>query len=214
MNNTIKKILNLLRIHPYTPEEWLRKNCEVRGGVKIDDYSTIQRWDKDTKLIIGEGCVLVNKPENNLAGVMHECRFVLQKQKAEIHIGECCGLSGVTIMCAKKVILGKHVALGANVTIYDNDMHAINPFLRAIDNDNHTKSKEVVINDYVWVGANSIILKGVHIGRGAVIGAGSVVTKDVPEMTIYAGNPAKYIKKVDMTDEQYQYLFGKLSKIE
>lgn len=209
MSKWIKKIFNLFRLRKYTPEERLRSECEVRGGVNIDDYSTIQRWSSDSKLIFEDGCVLVNKPENNLAGLVHECRFVLQRPGAEIHIGGHCGLSGVTIMCAKKVVLGKHVALGANVSIYDNDMHAVNPYLRATYNDSHTEIKDVVIDDYAWIGAHSIILKGVHIGRGAVIGAGSVVTKDVPELTIYAGNPARFVKRVDITAEQYKQLLGK-----
>lgn len=210
MRRVFRKISSILKFHKTSPEEKLRKECEVRGGVEIDAHSKIQRWHNKSQLIIEDGCVLVNKPENNLAGILHECRFVLQNENALIHIGEHCGLSGVTIMCAKRVVLGRNVALGANVTIYDNDMHAINPFLRQYDNDNNIVAQEVIIDDYVWVGANSIILKGVHIGRGAVIGAGSVVTKDVPPLTIYAGNPARYIKDVDITNEQYQQIFGNI----
>ena len=100
--------------------------------------------------------MLVNKPENNLAGIVHECRFVLQRPGSLIHIGDHCGLSGVTIMCAKKVFLGKHVALGANVTIYDNDMHAVNPYLRMNDNDRNTKAKEIVIGDYAFSGLTNL----------------------------------------------------------
>ena len=208
MRRVFRKISSILKFHKISPEEKLRRECEVKGGVEIEAYSKIQRWHNKSQLIIEDGCVLVNKHENNLAGILHECRFVLQNENALIHIGEHCGLSGVTIMCAKKVILGRNVALGANVIIYDNDMHAINPYLRQYDNDNNIVAKEVVIDDHVWVGANSIILKGVHIGRGACIGAGSVVTKDVPPLTIYAGNPAKYIRDVEITAEQYQQIFG------
>lgn len=203
----IRKIIRKILVKQLLPEEKLRKYCEVRGRVKTDGYSTIQKWCTNSKMIIEDGCVLINKPENNLAGVIHECRFVLQQENALIHIGECCGLSGVTMMCAKKIVLGKNVALGANVTIYDNDMHAINPYLRKYDNDNNICAQEVIIEDNVWIGAHTIILKGVHIGKGAVIGAGSVVTKDVPPLTIYAGNPAKYIKDVEITSDQYNKLF-------
>ena len=179
----------------------------MRGGVKTDGYSTIQKWSDDSRIVIGEDVTLINKAETNLAGVIHACRFVTQRSGAEIHIGAHSGLSGVTIMCARRVKIGRYVGIGANVMIYDNDMHAINPYYRMIDNENHTKAKEVIIDDYAWIGANSIILKGVHIGRGAVIGAGSVVASDVPEMTIYAGNPARYIKDVEITGAQKKKLF-------
>lgn len=207
MKKIIKKILNLRK---KTPEEKLRNECEVRGVVITDGYSMVQKWNRTSRVIIEDGCVLINKSENNLAGILHECRFVLQAENAVIHIGEHSGLSGVTIMCAKKVVLGRNVALGANVTIYDNDMHATNPYLRQFDNDNNIVTKEVIIDDYVWIGAHSIVLKGVHIGRGAVVGAGSVVTKDIPPLTVYAGNPAKYIKDVELTDEQFQLLFNEI----
>ena len=180
----------------------------MRGGVKTDGYSTIQKWSGDSRIIIGDDVTLTNRAETNLVGVVHECRFVTQRKGAEIHIGAHSGLSGVTIMCAKRVEIGECVGIGANVMIYDNDIHAVNPYLRINDNDANTKAKEVLIEDYAWIGANSIILKGVHIGRGAVIGAGSVVTNDVPELTIYAGNPARFIKDVEITAEQKIQLFG------
>ena len=61
---------------------------------------------------------------------------------------------------------------------------------------NKSDVSPVVIEDYVWIGMNSIILKGVTIGKGAVVAAGSVVTKSVPPMTVVGGNPAEVIKKV------------------
>lgn len=203
----LKRLLRLIKPRK-SPLEELKKLCECGGGVNIDDYSTIQKWSVDSRIVIGDDVTLTNRAETNLAGVVHECRFVTQRPGAEIRIGAHSGLSGVTIMCAKRVEIGEYVGIGANVMIYDNDMHAVNPYLRMNDNDRNTKAKEIVIGDYAWVGANSIILKGVHIGRGAVIGAGSVVTSDVPELTIYAGNPAKYIKDVEITDEQRKQLFN------
>ena len=55
-------------------------------------------------------------------------------------------------------------------------------------------AKEVIVGESAFVGAGSIVLKGVHIGKNAIIGAGSVVTKDVPDYEVWAGNPAKYLK--------------------
>lgn len=79
--------------------------------------------------------------------------------------------------------------------------HSLNPIERyEKQNDGsyfiQTSAKGIVIEDDVWVGGGSIILPGVTIGQGSIIGAGSVVTKDVPSYTIVAGNPAQFIKKV------------------
>lgn len=203
----LKRLLRIF-IPRKSPLVALQEQCECQGMVNVDGYTTIQKWTVDSRIVIGDDVTLTNRAETNLAGVVHECRFVTQRPGAVIRIGAHSGLSGVTIMCAKRVEIGEYVGIGANVMIYDNDMHAVNPYLRMNDNDAHTKANEIVIGDYAWVGANSIILKGVHIGRGAVIGAGSVVTSDVPELTIYAGNPARYIKDVEITDEQKKQLFG------
>ena len=66
------------------------------------------------------------------------------------------------------------------------------------DNRSATYGRPIVIEDKAWIGINSTILPGVCIGYGAIVGAGSVVTKDVPPMTVVAGNPAKFIKKIEV----------------
>lgn len=86
--------------------------------------------------------------------------------------------------------------IGAGCQFYDNDFHPLISEYRVGDkrDDSHTKSKEIIIEDKVFIGASSIILKGTHIGEGAIIGAGSVVSGNVPPYEIWAGNPARYIK--------------------
>ena len=178
---------------------------EVHGTVNVYKTPDIIFWGKG-RIVIEDGVTLQSNPKLNPSGIVHPCRLAIMGGSAEIRIGAGSGLSGVTICCAKKVTIGKNVGLGANVAIYDNDMHAVNPYLRAFDNDANIKAKEVVIDDYAWVGANAIILKGVHIGRGAVVGAGSVVTTDVPDYTVYAGNPARLVRKIEVTEEQLEQL--------
>ncbi len=189
-------------------ERWLRwKGVVLKGRVFVigKPYFHVS---KDSKIILEEGVTLNSSAKENPSGIVHPCRLTTMCSGAEIIIGEGSGLSGATICSSKSVFIGKYVGLGANVSIFDTDFHSINPWLRRFENDSNTLSKRVVVDDYVWLGANSIVLKGVHIGKGAVIGAGSVVTKDVPPLTVFAGNPARYIKDIEISEEQKECLFG------
>lgn len=190
-------------------EKWLRFNgVEVHGKVNIIGKPSIIRWGNPT-IVIEDGVTFDSEPKHNEAGIVHPCTLAATGN-GKLHIGEGTGMSGVLICCQDSVTIGKHVGIGANVTIYDTDFHPVNPYERIVVNDDSDiKRKSVQIDDYVWIGANAMILKGVHIGRGAVIGAGAVVTSDVPELTVYAGNPAKFVKNIDITDEQRKEIFGK-----
>lgn len=91
-----------------------------------------------------------------------------------------------SIVCESRIEIGEGVAIAPNVLIRDCDSHSIHGTL---------SKKPISIGKHVWIGSNAIILKGVCIGDGAVIGAGSVVTKDVPAHCVVAGNPAKVVKE-------------------
>ena len=104
-------------------------------------------------------------------------------------IQQCCtffGRGGITI--------GNDVFIGPKVNLITIN-HDPDP-----DNRSATYGRPIVIEDKVWIGINSTILPGVRIGYGAIVGAGSVVTKDVPAMTIVAGNPARIIKKIETSE--------------
>ncbi len=105
-------------------------------------------------------------------------------------IQQCCtffGRGGITI--------GNEVFIGPKVNLITIN-HDPNP-----ENRSATYGRPIIIEDKVWIGINSTILPGVKIGYGAIIGAGSVVTKDVPAMTIVAGNPARFIKKIEKNEK-------------
>lgn len=129
----------------------------------------------------------------------------------QIKIGDYCYLGENSyIWSAKMIKIGDRVLISHNVNIYDSDTHPINPKQRhaqfeAIIIEGHPKNidlkeEQINIEDDVWIGTNSIILKGVTIGKGAIVGAGSVVTKDVPPYTIVAGNPAKSIREIPLNE--------------
>lgn len=94
------------------------------------------------------------------------------------------------IVCEDHVEIGENCKIAWDVIIMDSDLHPIDDSIPIIN-------KPVRIEDGVWIGCRSIILKGVSIGYGAVIAAGSVVTKNVPPRTVYGGSPAKLLANLD-----------------
>ena len=92
------------------------------------------------------------------------------------------------------ISIGRRCLIAANCQIFDGSGHDLS--FDDISNRINTKgnTKPIVIEDDVWIGANSIILPGVRVGRGSIIGAGSVVTKEIPSMVHAAGNPARVIR--------------------
>ena len=92
------------------------------------------------------------------------------------------------------VSIGQNVVISERVVIRDSDNHTIHLDGEDGRTDANPSTIPIVIGDHVWIGMNSIILKGVHIGDGAVIAAGSVVNKDVPSHCLAGGVPAKIIK--------------------
>lgn len=90
------------------------------------------------------------------------------------------------ITCKKSIKIGSGVIIGEDVRIMDSDSHIIEGMVNC---------KDIVIEDNVWIGIRCTILKGVHIGKGSVIAANSLVIKDIPENCLAGGVPAKVIKE-------------------
>ena len=109
-----------------------------------------------------------------------------------------------TILDVAKVRIGDNCQMAPNVAIYTAG-HPVHPLTR---NTLYEYGIEVTIGDNVWIGGNTVICPGVHIGSNTVIGAGSVVTKDIPDWVIAAGNPCRVIRKI--TDEDKKYYFKNL----
>lgn len=106
-----------------------------------------------------------------------------------------------TIIDVAKVTIGDNCQFAPNVSIYTAG-HPIHP---AVRNTLYEYGISVTVGDNVWIGGNSIILPGVHIGSNVVIGAGSVVTKDIPDWSLAAGNPCRVIRKITEADREFYY---------
>lgn len=115
---------------------------------------------------------------------------------AHILIGDGTGISNSAIIAHENIKIGKNVFIGGNCKIYDTDHHPIK-YKERMSGNECTKKAPVEIKDGAFIGSHCIILKGVTIGERSVIGAGAVVTRNVPNDEIWAGNPAKFIKRIE-----------------
>lgn len=147
------------------------------------------------KCTLGNSLIFNSSLTSNLVGIYKPCTINVE-EGAMLIIGDNCGFSGVSIYCADKIEIGKYLTCGGNVCIWDTDFHPIGHLDRRVHDRRKIASKHVKIGDDVFIGANSMILKGVEIGDRVVIGAGSIVTKSIPADELWAGNPAKFIKKL------------------
>lgn len=152
--------------------------------------------------IEGQKCITIG--DNTFFGkglrLTANVRPQYQKKEPQIVIGNDCNFGERNHITAfNDIIIGSHVLTGTNVLITDNAHGTfqrqeldIPPMQR-----NVTSKGVVMINDNVWIGSNACIMPGVTIGRGAIIGANAVVTKDVPPYALAAGNPARVIKIIE-----------------
>ena len=117
-----------------------------------------------------------------------------------VYLGDDChiGENNMLLCLLAPVKIGNHFMSGPNVTFITGNhrIDIVGKYMTEIINKDKLPENdvEIVVEDDVWIGAGSIILKGVRIGHGSVVAAGSIVTKDVPPYAIVGGNPAKVIK--------------------
>ena len=150
------------------------------------------------KCTIGKNFRMNNGNIGNPIGRPQRCIFFADKGAA-IEIGENVGISSTAIVSYERIKIGDNVKIGGGVCIYDSDFHSLDPEVRsdATKDLEQKRNKPVIIGDNVFIGAHSIILKGVTIGDNSIIGASSVVARNIPANEIWAGNPAKMLKKLD-----------------
>jgi acetyltransferase-like isoleucine patch superfamily enzyme len=203
MINYLKKIWlagQLVRIQIFTYYVCIRaglkydKTWQFIGRPRIKRPHFFHKERRDA-IVIGKNLKLISKFEKNSIGVPQPVFLNAGGKNSKIIIGNNVGISGSTIAAGKLITIGDDVLIGSGCLIMDGDAHNIEPELRHKPL-NEANFKAVTIENNVFIGARSVILKGVTIGEGSVIGTNSVVTKNIPPFVIAAGNPAKVIKSL------------------
>lgn len=166
----------------YIQDIKIGKKCKFNGR-------TIFKRGSSCLIQIGNNCTFLSRSSSNLIGINRPCIISSIGTESEIIIGNNCGFSGTVIGCFKSIVLGDNVRCGANTLITDSDWHL---------EDIRVKSpKPIKIGDNVWLGVNVTVLKGVSIGKNSIIGAGSIVTSDIPDNVIASGIPCRVLKSIE-----------------
>lgn len=164
-----------------------RRLTQALNTADRSDFETISR-------IVGE---LLGRSENAFINPPFYCDY-----GTHIEVGKNFFANyNCTILDVAKVVIGDNCQLAPNVAIYTAG-HPVHPDTR---NTAYEYGIEVTIGNSVWIGGNTVICPGVHIGSNTVIGAGSVVTRDIPEWVIAAGNPCKVIRKITESDRKFYF---------
>ena len=157
-------------------------------GWRIFGLPIIQKHRR-SRMNFGPGLQLRSFVRSNPLGPNHPVLLTTWRKESCLEVGANFAMTGGALCASSRIIIGSNVTVGANSIIVDTDFHPIGPEGRRM-NPAEGKTADVIIGDDVFIGMNCLILKGVTIGRGSLVGAGSVVTKNVPPGMIVAGNPA------------------------
>lgn len=195
MRNIAKKVMN--RVTKYLIKLYIPINrlyCSVHG-VKVGRKFQVKGLlyiKNNGSIQIGDGVRINSAAWANPIGC-GDRTYIQIFSGGKLAVGNKCGISNCAITAAKEIVIEENVLIGAGCKIYDTDFHSISFADRINGLNQNVRCKPIRIKKGAFIGANTIILKGVTIGENAVLGAGSVVTKNVPDNEIWAGNPAKRI---------------------
>ena len=185
---------------------------QLLSGIRLNFYNQIvgrikfikKNWfmriitqSSNGKLILGNNFKCNNKIKSNSIGLIQPCIFNISTSGSKIIIGNNVGISGSSINATTTITIEDNVLIGSGCLISDTDSHPLLWEDRLYNNNDKTSKSPITIKKNAFIGARSIILKGVTIGEGAVVGAGSVVSKDVPPFCVVCGNPAKIVKTLN-----------------
>jgi acetyltransferase-like isoleucine patch superfamily enzyme len=158
------------------------RGLRVRGPIRLHVH-------REGTIRIGDRCRIQSGFAGNAVGGGGRMAFWVGRG-ARLTIGDDAGLSNSTIVCLREVTIGDRVFLGGDSKVYDTDFHSLDADQRERTGNPGARTAPVAIGSRAFVGGHSILLKGVVIGEGAIVGAGSVVRGRVPGGQLWAGNPA------------------------
>ena len=178
---------------------WIICNClilwqkKVLYGSNLRINGKIFISGKKRAVSIGDNVIInTDKRYNPIGGDIRTVFYTIGDGK--IRIGNNVGISNSALVARDEINIEDNVLIGGGCRIYDNDFHSVHYQNRT--NDIDVKSEKILIREGAFIGAGSIILKGVVVGKHSVIGAGSVVTRNIPDNQIWGGNPAKFIRNI------------------
>ena len=192
MNQKERMLANL----PY--KAWLDglEEERIENRKRIYEYNNLppEQWDRKTELLKN---ILGKTGENVHINAPFHCDYGYNIEVGEYFFANY----NLIILDVAKVKIGDNAQIAPNVSIYTAG-HPIHPDSR---NSGYEYGIDVTIGDNVWIGGNACIMPGVTIGNNVVIGAGSVVTKDLPDNVIAAGNPCRIIREITEADRDFYY---------
>ena len=188
MNNAVRQFVNgILGWH-------VKKKVRLHLGTR----SLLRYWglrsQRTGTLSIGNDCIV-------------RARFDFDGPDGQIQIGDRCFIGASHLVCRDRIQIGDDVVISWGVTVVDHDSHStewahrqhdVRDWMLGEKDWTHVRVAPVIISNKVWIGFGASVLRGITIGEGAVVGANSVVTKDVMPYTVVAGNPAKCIKTISI----------------
>jgi acetyltransferase-like isoleucine patch superfamily enzyme len=198
----MRKIINFFLNKLISPNLRYKSNLSIgKDTVFLNNFNIVN--SSFNKVDIGEESII-------------GASIIFESTKGNVSIGNRVYIGDSTIICKSKITFENDILVAWGVTFYDHNSHSLNYKSRQKDirqvlyDYKHHKgnylvnkdwsdveSRPIVIKNNAWIGMHSVIMKGVTIGEGAIVAAGSVVTKDVPPFTVVAGNPARIVKQID-----------------
>lgn len=155
--------------------------------------------DRDGRILLGDRVTLVSSSVAAPLSVSNRSALRLMAPGARIVVGADSGITGSVIASRMAITIGARVLIGSGCMITDSDWHPLDTVPRRYEvAPEPSESDSVTIGDDVFLGARTIVLKGVTIGEGTVVGSGSVVTRSLPPRVVAAGVPARVVRELNL----------------